>query len=85
MRDAGRNCVVERGRKLRALVRTRRFRTDSELTYLYKARVLSFVEYRAPAICLAATTVLATLDALQPRFLRGVGVSEEDALLGLVR
>ena len=42
--------VSAAGWKLRTLLRTRRFYTDADLVVLYKAHLLSFLEYRTPAI-----------------------------------
>ncbi len=73
--------VAEAGWKLRALLRTRRFYTDADLVVLYKSHLLSFLEYRTPAIYHATRDVLARLDAVQFRFLREAGISKEDALV----
>eukprot|EP00969_Alexandrium_andersonii_P115912 5125751-Alexandrium_andersonii.AAC.1 len=51
------------------------------MVQLYKAHVLSYVEYRTAAVAHAATSVLAPLGNLQRRFLRELGVTEEEALL----
>ena len=42
---------------------------------VYKSKVLSFVEYRTPAVYHAAKTTLAEIDAVQTRFLRERGLS----------
>eukprot|EP00969_Alexandrium_andersonii_P236978 10460782-Alexandrium_andersonii.AAC.1 len=55
MHDAVHSCVVDCGWKLRMLVRTSRYHTSAELILLYKAHILSFVEYRTAAIAHAAT------------------------------
>ena len=73
--------VTEAGWKLRTLLRTRRFYTDADLVILYKAHLLSFLEYRTPAIYHATRDVLARLDAVQSRFLTNAGVSKVDALV----
>ena len=73
--------VSAAGWKLRTLLRTRRFYTDADLVVLYKAHLLSYLEYRTPAIYHASRAVLARLDAVQSRFLRDVGVNEVDALV----
>ena len=52
-----------------------------ELVALYKAHILSYIEYRTPAVAHACATTLAPLDAIQARFLREVGLTPEDALL----
>eukprot|EP00969_Alexandrium_andersonii_P256909 11357730-Alexandrium_andersonii.AAC.1 len=63
MHAAVHSIVTDSGWKLRTLVRTRRFHTSAELLLLYKAHILSFVEYRTAAIAHAASTTLAPLDA----------------------
>jgi hypothetical protein len=81
MGDAVTECVGQCGWELQSILRTRRFYTLAELVGLYKAHVLSFIEYRTPALAHASATTLAPLDAIQARFLREVGLSEEEALL----
>ena len=48
---------------------------------LYKAHVLSYIEYRTSAIFHASYTTLLPLDLTQNRFLRELGISIEDAAL----
>ena len=48
---------------------------------MFKAHILSFIEYKTPAIFHAAQSVLTQLDMVQTRFLRDVGIGTEDALL----
>ena len=48
---------------------------------LYKARLLSFIEYRTPAVYHACSTRLRRVDRIQERFLKEVGLSAEEALL----
>lgn len=36
--------------KLKTLIRTKRFYTDAELVMLYKSHLLSYMEYRTPAV-----------------------------------
>ena len=67
--------------KLRTLLRTRRFYTDADLIVLYKAHLLSFLEYRTPAIYHATRAILERLDAVQSRFLRNANVDEVTALI----
>ena len=59
----------------------RRYHTDADLIALFKSHILSYIEYRTPAIAHASASVLAPLDAIQGRFLRNIGVSDLDALL----
>ena len=48
---------------------------------LYKAHLLSFLEYRTPALYHASPSVLAPLDQLQRHLLHELGLTEEDALV----
>ena len=72
--------VSAAGWKLRTLLRTRRFYTDADLVVLYKAHLLSYLEYRTPAIYHATRAILRRLDAVQTRFLKDIGVDEVTAL-----
>ena len=47
---------------------------------LYKAQLLSYVEYRTPAVYHASSSVLAPIDGIQRRFLRETCVTDEQAL-----
>ena len=73
--------VSAAGWKLRTLLRTRRFYTDSDSIGLYKAHLLSYIEYRTPAIYHATRAVLSRLDAVQSGFLKDIGVDEISALV----
>ena len=73
-------CLHEAAWRYRSLLRTHRFFTDAELLGLFKAHVLSFVEYRAPGVYHAASSNLASLNAVLSSFLRNVGICEIDAL-----
>ena len=66
--------------KCLTILRSRRFHNQASILQVYKAKVLSFIEYRTPALFHATATVLRKLDATQDRFLREIGVSKEDAL-----
>jgi hypothetical protein len=81
MRSAVEEVVQEASWKLKMLLRTRRYYTDAELVLLYKAHLLSYLEYRTPAIYHATREVLQRLDRVQTRFLRDAGVDEECALM----
>jgi hypothetical protein len=73
--------VQQAGWKLRMLMRTRRYYTDAELVILYKAHLLSYLEYRTPAVYHATRDILARLDRVQTRFLKNAGLDEKDALM----
>ena len=78
---AVRDVVRQASWKLTTILRTRRFHGVAQLVQVYKSKVLSFVEYRTPAVYHAAKTTLAGIDAVQRRFRRECGLSDEDALL----
>ena len=66
--------------KTKALLRTSRFNTGAALVNLYKAQILSYVEYRTAAIYHACDSALALLDSVQDKILRVAGMSKIDAL-----
>ena len=80
MRHCIQTCVAEAGWRYRTLLRTRRFYNDSELVGLFKAHILSFVEYRTPGVYHAASSNILALDRVLSNFLRQVNVSELEAL-----
>ena len=51
------------------------------MIHLYKAQVLSYVEYRTVAIYHACDTHLVHIDRMQTRFLKELDVSPEQALV----
>ena len=63
-----------------SILRTARFFTDGELVNVYKSQLLSYLGYRIAAIYNACNIVLAPLDAFQRRFIRELGISDEDVL-----
>lgn len=81
MDDAAGEMVTEAGWKLRTLQRTQRYHTDAEMILLYKAQLLSFIEYRTPGIYHATRSVLAKVDEIQTRFLQNAGLDEVTALM----
>ena len=66
--------------KVRTLLRSRRFFTTGEIVLHFKSHILSFIEYRTPAITHAADSAIASVNGVQARFLRDIGVSALDAL-----
>ena len=48
---------------------------------MFKAHILSYIEYRTPGIAHASTTTLRPIDRILARFLREIGMSENAALL----
>ena len=81
MAGAVSDIVSAAGWKLRVILRTRRFYSDADLVLFFKAHLLSFLEYRTPAIYHATRAVLSRLDAVQSRFLRDIGVDDISALV----
>ena len=63
-----------------ALIRTNRFYNARDLVLLFKAHMLSFIEYRTSAIYHATSTDLAPLDNVLTRFVTEAGITELDAL-----
>ena len=81
MADAAADTVNKVTWKLRTLQRSSKYHTGAELVNLYKSRVLSYLEYRTPALYHATETVLQPLNSLQDRFLRQAGLSTLEALM----
>ena len=81
MTEATCEVVREVGWKLRNLLRTRRYYCDADLVILYKAHILSFLEFRTPAIYHARREALSKLDKVQTRFLSDAGIDEVTALM----
>ena len=65
---------------MKAILRTSRFNSGTNLVNLYKAQILSFIEYRTSAIYHACASSLALLDNLQNRLLDAAGLSKLEAL-----
>ena len=68
------------GRRLKVVMRTRRFYDIGALMRLYKAFVLPYAERGIPAIYHAHPTTLVILDRVQGHFLEQCGISPEIAL-----
>ena len=67
--------------RLHSILKLRRHYDVPELMTSYKARVLSYLEYRTPAIYHGAATLLEGVNAIQKRFLREIGMTPEEALM----
>ena len=48
---------------------------------LYKTHILSYIEYRTPAIAHTSATTSAPLDAIQSIFIRELDIAAEEALI----
>ena len=81
MDDAVHDVAIDCGWKLEKMLRTRFFFNGGELIALYKAHVLSFIEYRTSAIYHASSSVLNRIDKIQDKMLKIAGTSELEALL----
>ena len=69
MRSCVQSCVQEAGWRYRSVLRTYCFFTDAELVGLFKVHVLSFLEYRTPAVYHAASSTLLQLNNVLSSFL----------------
>eukprot|EP00972_Heterocapsa_arctica_P099478 14679368-Heterocapsa_arctica.AAC.1 len=65
MHAAVHEVVVECAWKLTALLWTRRYHDVPKLMLLYKAQLLSYVEYRTPAVYHVSSSVLVPIDGIQ--------------------
>ena len=81
MASAVNEVVTAAGWKLRTLIKTKRYYSDAELVTLYKAHLLSFIEYRTPAVYHATRDILDRLDRIQTKFLQDAGVNDVTALM----
>ena len=66
--------------ELKAILRTGRFNSGLNLVNLYKAQLLTFVEYRTAAFYHACDSALALLDAVQDRLVDAAGMTKLEAL-----
>ena len=66
--------------KLKQILRTSRFNSGANLVSLYKAQLLSFIEYRTSAIYHACDSPFALLDGVQTKLLEASGISRLEAL-----
>jgi len=81
MEDAVRSLTGKVKWKLQMLLRSRWSFSVEDLVIQYKQQVLSYIEYRTPAIYHATKTVLGRLDKLQENFLRELGITKAAALM----
>ena len=80
MTNAISECVTACNWKITSILRTKIFFTDAELVLFFKSHILSFIEYRTPAIYHAAHSHISQLDRVYTRFLRQVNVAPLEAL-----
>ena len=81
MTSAVRSLVNKVKWKSKMLLRSRRSFNIVDLVLQYKQQVLSFIEYRSPALYHATATVLKQLDKTQDSFLRELGIDSIAALM----
>ena len=67
--------------KLTRILRSRRYYETDEIIGTYKAKLLSYLEYRTPTIYHADASKLEKIDGIQKRLMNEVGLTEVDALL----
>ena len=80
MHDAAHKVSTEAGWRLKTLLRTRRHHTVKEMVTLYKSQVMAYVESRTVGLHHACPTTLLCVDRVQRRFLREIGITEQQAL-----
>ena len=73
------DCAAACHLRVMSLLRARRFHSLEEMVLLYKSHVLSYAEYRTPAIAHAASSALCVLDAVQDRFTQALGLNAAEA------
>ena len=73
--------AAEAGWRVRAILRCRPFYDCVSLLALYKAQVLSYIEFRTAAIYHAPDFFLHAVDKVQDNFLNEIGLTPETALL----
>ena len=67
--------------RVRSILRAQRYHTTANMLHLYKAKVLSYAEYRTAAIYHASGTLLQQVDRVQESFLEDVGIDAISAFL----
>lgn len=87
MCDAIVDLVTEMLWRARSILRAQRYNTVTEMMNLYKAKVLSYTEYRTAAIYIyiyiyhSNVSSLEAVDQVQRSFLKDIGVSELSAFM----
>ena len=80
MKECIHETVSEASWRFKSLLRSHRFFNDSEMVGFFKVHVLSYLEYRTPALYHACSTDLLSLDRVLANLLRQIGVSDVEAL-----
>ena len=81
MEDAAWELAREAGWKLKTLLKSTKYNSDTRLVDLYKSKLLSYLEYRTAALYHATDTALKPVNAVQERFLRKLGCTDLEALM----
>ena len=74
-------CATKASWKCKSLLRVQRFYGIVDMVLLFKAHVLSYIEYRTAGVHFASSSVLREIDEVQDRFVRQIGLTEEDAFM----
>ena len=77
MEGAVRKLAGEARWKLKALLKSASFYIEDDLCKLYKSKLLSFLEYRAPASYHAEDSVLEELGKVQEKLLKAMGCTPQ--------
>ena len=72
--------AAEAGWRAKAILRVRKFFTRRQLIRHFKSQVLSYIESSLVAFGHAANSVISALDNVQVRFLKALGISEEEGI-----
>ena len=67
--------------RVRSILRAQRYNTVTGIMNLYKAKVLSYAEYRTAAIYHSSVSSLEAVDQVQRSFLKDIGVDELSAFM----
>ena len=60
------------------LLRTHRFYSSRDMINLFKAHILSYIEYRTPTLFHASHSILVPLNMIQNEFLSNIRISIEN-------
>ena len=81
MGDAIDDLVGEMRWRIKSILRAQRYHTVADMINLYKAKVLSYAEYRTAAIYHSCVSNLEAVDRIQRSFLNEIGVDEFTAFM----
>ena len=81
MHDYIHEIVLSANWKMRMLLRTHHFYSSRDMINLFKADILSYIQYRTSVLLYASHSVLISLNSIQIRFLSNIRITIEDAAL----